>query len=573
MKKMKRLAALFLAVVMIMAMGLTAMAANDGSITIKNATFGDSYQVYKVFDATFTVTNGKTHAAYTATEDQKNWFEGEDGNPFTFTETKAVTETGSKLYNVSVAETVTKQNITDFFAKYRDYSTDATTGKITYSTDLKDGLQSQVRSSSEVKEATSSEVKFENLSYGYYLVASTMGATVSLDTTTKDAIVIDKNQKGPSVDEKEGKKIVSVNDVDVSADSEKENTVNYGDKIKFKLTINTTNYDHEKMITNYNIKDTLPGAMTADTDKMTVKVIPTKGTEEQINANTKTLEKTDYTVEKGTNEFTVKIPWTNEANNVKTSKYVSPAKIEIEYVATVGNTADPNVAMINKVSFTYNVEGETDPQTPTEGSTESETKSYTYALAVNKVTENGTGLADAKFKITKGAATILVQATNEDGVYNYVGIATEDQVKAANEASKDNAGIIVKSPANGLIVVKGINADTYTITETEAPAGYNLMTKTENVETVLNGTYTKTITIYWKTDTEGHKTITNEVTNEKIRDISVNYDVAPKTIVNTTGAVLPSTGGIGTTIFYVVGGIMVLGAGVLLITKKRMSAK
>ena len=124
-----------------------------------------------------------------------------------------------------------------------------------------------------------------------------------------------------------------------------------------------------------------------------------------------------------------------------------------------------------------------------------------------------------------------------------------------------------------MIVVKGINAGKYTITETEAPAGYNQLTTAEEVETSLTGTYTKTITIYYKTDAEGNKTITNEVTDEIAKEVEVAYDVVAKTVVNTTGAVLPSTGGIGTTIFYVVGGILVLGAGVLLITKKRMSAR
>ena len=74
------------------------------------------------------------------------------------------------------------------------------------------------------------------------------------------------------------------------------------------------------------------------------------------------------------------------------------------------------------------VVGESDEKKPQE-ETQS-TSTYTYALAINKVKEDATGLADAKFMITKGNDTILVQATEEEGVYNYVGIATTEQVTA-----------------------------------------------------------------------------------------------------------------------------------------------
>ena len=93
---------------------------------------------------------------------------------------------------------------------------------------------------------------------------------------------------------------------------------------------------------------------------------------------------------------------------------------------------------------------------------------------------------------------------------------------------------------NGEAKFEGLEDGTYELIEVVAPAGYNLLTAP--VEATVSGSDTDTTTL------------------------SVS-----KTIENNSGTVLPSTGGIGTTIFYVVGSILVVAAGVLLITKKRMS--
>lgn len=110
---------------------------------------------------------------------------------------------------------------------------------------------------------------------------------------------------------------------------------------------------------------------------------------------------------------------------------------------------------------------------------------------------------------------------------------------------------IVKTDKNGVASFKGLVPGTYYLQEIKAPDGYNTLDKPVKVE--ITATY----------DENGNIT-TNATQNEQ-----KHYQVT-STITNNKGTVLPSTGGIGTTIFYVVGGLLMVGAAILLITKKRM---
>ena len=117
---------------------------------------------------------------------------------------------------------------------------------------------------------------------------------------------------------------------------------------------------------------------------------------------------------------------------------------------------------------------------------------------------------------------------------------------AVTDDEKTNAVAIVAT--NGKATVKGLDSDTYYLGETKQPNGYNKLAKrveftigTENLKTTMTG----------NTWAEGNGGVH---------------------VVNLTGAELPSTGGIGTTVFYIVGSILLVGAGVLLVVRKRMSA-
>ena len=125
-----------------------------------------------------------------------------------------------------------------------------------------------------------------------------------------------------------------------------------------------------------------------------------------------------------------------------------------------------------------------------------------------------------------------------------------------------------KTDANGKLTVSGLSAGTYTITEIKTNEGYNLLDKPITIkveattETTGSGESAKTTFKEWTftKDSEEASTTVN-------KDNRFEF-----TVENNAGTVLPSTGGIGTTIFYMIGGILVLGAAVVLITRKRINA-
>ena len=180
-----------------------------------------------------------------------------------------------------------------------------------------------------------------------------------------------------------------------------------------------------------------------------------------------------------------------------------------------------------------------------------------YALGIKKVDPKGNVLTGAEFSVTDEAGNpIKAVATDTAGVYNYS--TSTDGTAVAQFAVDDN----------GILIIKGLKAGTYTIKEEVAPLGYNLLTNTVDVTAEISqtNTYTTTITTYY--DAEGNVVSKDKSTSNETTTVSTN--VVPLVVVNNSGTELPSTGGMGTTVFYVLGGLLVAGAAVLLVVKKRM---
>ena len=189
---------------------------------------------------------------------------------------------------------------------------------------------------------------------------------------------------------------------------------------------------------------------------------------------------------------------------------------------------------------------------------------YTYALAFKKVNDKGEALADATFELP----FYVKKTADTDGAYIYAFDQLPDPMPEGDSA--DNYTNSLTTPASGEITIKGIVQGTYKFTETAAPDGYNKLAESFEVEAKKTGE-SKTTTITRYLDANGNVTETQtEVTVTYANENIAVYDFGA--IVNKQGTELPSTGGIGTTIFYVVGAILVLGAGVVLITRRRMDA-
>lgn len=526
MKHAKKLASLLLALVMVLGLATTAFAAgNDGTITISNATVGKTYDVYKVFDLTYEgeavaysyTKTGESDALYTAL--------ASDASPFTLTPT-----TTADVYNVSLKENKTAAEVSAFL-KANEANLTKTAGPV---------------------EATTNEVKFENLPYGYYYITSSLGTVVTIDSAKKDVTVIDKNQKpgwdpenpkDPDESGEQGKFVAAATTnaqgQTVAGDYGKTSTAAINDTAYFKINAFAPKYAGDKLVATYKFVDTLADGFTYNND-LTVKLngkALTEGTDYTVNADG---QKITVVVKAGTIadypvEAHLSITYSAKVDADAVYDNVNTAKMSWTVYPNDPSTGDPVTNDPTKPPYDPN-----DPQNPSEdpkdpsNPTDSKTDTYVFGFNVQKYKESvadGNKLDGAKFKLydaaTGGKEIPVVKLS--DGVY---------RVAVAGET-----GVVIEA---GAAQIFGLDAKTYYLEETEAPAGYNILTARVPVEI--------------KADTKTEDNVDNNgILNSKIN------------VINNAGALLPSTGGMGTTLFYVIGGLLVACAAVLLVVKKRMN--
>ena len=206
--------------------------------------------------------------------------------------------------------------------------------------------------------------------------------------------------------------------------------------------------------------------------------------------------------------------------------------IVISYTAKLTRDAVAGTGYVNDTWLDYGDSQHTEHDTTT---------TYTWKLPIYKYHKDG----NTK-KPLAGAEFILYKGSEGSKVYAKV---TEGKLTGWTTTKTDATTLV--SGDNGMIAVEGLDADTYYLEETKAPGGYNKLAGPVKVEISHTVTDAGALTHTLKQD---------ETNVEEVE------------IENKSGTLLPETGGIGTTIFYVLGSILVIGAVVLLITKKRMSA-
>lgn len=516
----KKLISLVLALALVLAMSATAMAATvsytgeggDGAtITVKNASNGETYSVYKVFDATVSADGDIVYPAESIPDGLENVFElNAAGN---------------------VEE---KEGVSD------DAVISALEGWVGSATVTAEGV------------ADGSGIEFTGLPYGYYVMTTSHGAdededgkaAITVTSTVPNAEIYDKNSTTVTAEKTVGTTSASI-----------------GDTVTYTATFGTTNFagegENSKQVIYYEIKDTLPEFLT------NVNV-----TSITVDEKTLTAEDTiDNNLQFG-DDKTIKIKWATKdegsSNPVTfTSPYANGAKITITYTAVLTDIINFNDENKNKVTIQpYVNNDDPDEPDPWQQPIEDEAVVKTYAAALKK-TDGTIPLDGATFKI-KGLTVAPVEGS--EGVYTVV----------KYDPLSEELSVELSTNDQGMLYILGLG-DTVAleVTEFKAPDGYNKLTTPVTVtaqKQISAKVYKKTGTIYYDADGNVVSTETTENSYE-VADTNLNaLDAAAVEVVNSAGAKLPETGGMGTTMLYIAGGLLVAAAAILLITKRRVGA-
>lgn len=262
-----------------------------------------------------------------------------------------------------------------------------------------------------------------------------------------------------------------------------------------------------------------------------------------------------------------------------TWKDVDGKGIVVEVIYNAHLNEDAKV-MVDTETNTGSLEYTRGPDSTGDGETE-EDKVYIFTFDIDgsKVDDQNKPLAGAKFALYEGHNAkddakplefMVVEEELEDGTTLTHYILYTGKVADANPNAETVTSITTEK--DGKFVFEGLKAGDYTLKEIKAPEGYNKcwdknITITANPEVVDGNPVSNVHISYTSIETNG---VDNAGMGE---DKSDAIDGTGITIMNKKGSMLPSTGGIGTTIFYAVGGVLVVGAGVLLIVKKRLGSK
>lgn len=270
----------------------------------------------------------------------------------------------------------------------------------------------------------------------------------------------------------------------------------------------------------------------------------------------------------GTSDYSGGAVWRYEIPDLKkvtaASRLTGGSKIYITYTATltedciIGEDGNPNK---------FHAEYDRDPNEDGKGTPgetpDDENIVFTYTVEVNKITGESTPLAGANFALYKLYAEVPSGKTRVTSIKYDNG--TKDYAIAANE----NWVLVEEktAAADTQFDFKGVDDGTYLLVETKTPAGYNSIEPSRfKVEATHNNGDTPSFGEVKGTDISGPAV--NLGTNTLVESGKVTG--LKTSILNKEGAVLPATGGVGTTLFYIIGSVLVVGAGVVLVARRRM---
>ncbi len=379
-------------------------------------------------------------------------------------------------------------------------------------------------------DATATDSVFAGVAQGYYLIAETEAgdaadtlSLVMLDTAGKDNITVETKEGIPTV----VKKVKDTNDTTgVTSDWQDSADYDIGDEIPFQVTGTVSAKIADYAIYEYIFHDEMDAGLAYKADSVKVMI----GEDDVTDSFTTTYENDKLTVScvdlKKIADVTV------DADTAVVLTYTAT----LEADAVIGEAGNKNSVYLEYTNDPYYDgtgtpgEGE-EPEDKTGETTKDTVVVFTYTLTVDKVDDDGNALKGAGFTLYKKVG----------------GVETAIGEEIVGEALTT-------------FTWAGLDDGTYVLKETTVPAGYN---KAEDIEFTITATHD---------EDSAAPALTALSAGEKLSADKATGIIAAD-VINVKGNLLPTTGGIGTTIFYVVGALLVVGAVVLLITKRRMSAE
>ena len=512
MKHIKKLASLLLVLVMVFALATTAFAdeTTTYSITINNSAEGHTYEAYQIFTGDLVEKDGTKILSNIV------WGSG-------------VSEAGQTALGDAATKTETLKTEADAKAFAKAVAPYLTTAAGSANT------------------VTDGKYVISGLAAGYYLVKDQDGSLIGDNDSYTEYIiqVVGNVTATPKSDVPEvQKKVKDINDSTDTTKTDWQDSADYdiGDSIPFQLK--ATLADNVSSYTTYKVvfHDTLSKGLTYNKDAK----VYIDGTETNGFTVTATVNAD------GTTTLTV------SCDDVKALGAGNSSVITVEYTAKLNeNAVLGSAGNPNEVYLEYS----NNPNKSEEGNNETgETPKdvvivFTYKTIINKVDSENKPLTGAAFKLEK-----LIKG--KDGA--------ADTWTTVKEFTVDEA--------TTSFTFSGLDDGQYKLTETKTPVGYNTI---DPIYFVIEATHGETADVptlktlnAYLTDANGNKQTEmkdGESVNIDLGTVDLTAGSITTTVVNKSGSELPSTGGMGTTIFYVLGGVLVLAAVVLLVTKKRMS--
>ena len=542
MKRMKKMIAVLLAAVLVLGMNLNVFAevkTTTGTLSIGHPIAGQKYSVYLMFD--LEEYDDATGAyLYTANDELWERFVNEDETAKTYLEIYGDNHVRIKS---SDTEKYIPVVLTD------DNKADLAKAAIAWAETNK--IQPTV--TFPLKEGETDVYGKTGLELGYYVVSSTAGSLCGLTTTDPSAEINEKNEQ-PTVTKQVLEDINNNGEIDTGDTWGEKNDDEIGDTVYYKTTITA-----KKGAFNYVLHDRMDNGLTLNKTSIVVKE---NGQESPLNGYMVTGDKEALNSYE-TYDYYVLYDQASDASETEVCDF--EVHFTEKYLKTIGNSKDIIVsyeAVLNENAAIYTNENRNGTYLEygdDNFTTESITKTYTYMIDVIKTDINNKVLEGAQFQLYRkdpnGANTIKDKDNNEIKVGSPVKFISEGT--GVYEITDDGTTGAIDTITAGDIVIRGLDVGTYYLQETVAPKGYNKVDYPIKVEIVRDAT--------------------TQLGNNNIGYVNNGvYDAETGggyQVINQTGSLLPNTGGMGTTMIYVTGSILVVAAVVILVTKKRMSGE